>query len=101
MVVPLVVAGLGGLALSGGANLYSQWNSRALYRRQIDAYSQLQKGYAAYLARHGRKINPYRAYERYGNRIDSSYTNLHNSYAGSLGTFGGTFGAGSMMSRWL
>ena len=39
MVAPLVVAGLGGLALSGGANLYAQHTSRALYRRQIDAYT--------------------------------------------------------------
>ena len=98
MVAPLVVAGLGGLALSGGANLYAQHTSRALYRRQIDAYRHLQEGYGRYLATQGRKLNPYRAYERFGNRIDASNTNLSNSYAGSVGTFGGTLGA---MSRWL
>lgn len=102
MVVPLVVAGLGGLALSGGANLYSQWNSRKLYRRQIDAYDTLQKGYASYLAKHGRKLNPARAYERWGSKIDSAKTSIGNSYAGSIGTAGGTFGAGAMLtSRWL
>lgn len=101
MVAPLVVAGLGGLALSGGANLYAQHTSRALYRRQIDAYRHLQEGYGRYLATQGRKFNPYRAYERYGNRIDTASTNLSNSYAGSIGTAGGTFGAGMTMSRWL
>ena len=98
MVAPLVVAGLGGLALSGGANLYAQRTSRALYRRQIDAYSKLQEGYGRYLARQGRRLNPYRAYERFGSRIDTAGTNLSNSYAGSVGTFGATLGA---MSRWL
>lgn len=33
MVVPLAIAGLGGLAVSGASNLYAQANSRALYRR--------------------------------------------------------------------
>lgn len=102
MVVPLVVAGLGGLALSGGANLYSQWNSRQLYRRQINAYQNLQNGYARYLAKHGRRLDPYRAYERWGSRIDSANTSIANSYAGSVGSAGGTFGAGAMMTRkWL
>ena len=101
MVAPLVVAGLGGLALSGAANLYSQHTSRALYRRQIDAYTKLQEGYGRYLARQGLRFNPYRAYERFGSRIDASGTNLSNSYAGSVGTAGGTFGAGMTMSRWL
>lgn len=100
--LPLVAAGLGGLAISAGANLYSQHMSRKLYRRQINAYSRLEKGYSRYLARHGRKINPDRAYERWGSRIDSASTSLTNSYAGSLGTVGGTFGAGVMLSRkWL
>lgn len=102
MVLPLVVAGLGGLAMSGGANLYAQANSRALYRRQINAYSNLQKGYAHYLAKHGRTLNSNRAYERWGHKIDSANTGITNSYAGSVGTIGGTFGAGTMLTkRWL
>lgn len=102
MAFPLAIAGLGGLALSSGANLYAQAQSRALYRRQINAYKTLQNGYTAYLRGHGRMANPARLYERYGSRIDSADTNLRNSYAGSLGTAGGTFGAGVMLSRkWL
>lgn len=102
MAVPLAVAGLGGLAISGASNLYAQSQSRALYRRQINAYKTLQSGYARYLARHGRRFNPARAYERYGSRIDSLDTSLRNSYAGSVGSAAGTFGAGAMItSRWL
>lgn len=105
MAWPLVAAGLGGLAVSAGANLYSQRMSRALYRRQINAYQQLGAGYNRYLARHGRKANPWRYYERFGSRIDSARTNLGNSYAGSIGTLGGTLGAGLMMAgktrKWL
>lgn len=97
----LVKAGLGGLALSGVANLYAQNTSRALYRRQINAYKNLESGYGRYLATQGRRFNPARAYERYGSRIDSAGTNLANSSAGTVGTAGGTFGAGMMMSRWL
>lgn len=102
MVAPLAVAGLGGLALSGVSNLYAQKVSRQLYRRQIDAYKTLQNGYRVYLAKHGRRLNPYRAYERWGSRIDSANTNLRNSYIGSIGSASGTFGAGAMItSRWL
>lgn len=102
MALPLAAAGLAALAYSGGANLYAQANSRALYRRQINAYKTLQSGYARYLAKHGRELNPARAYERWGSRIDSLDTNIRNSYAGSFGTAAGTFGAGAMMtSRWL
>lgn len=103
MPVPLVVAGLGGLALSGGANLYAQHLNRQLYRRQINAYSQMQNGYARYLARHGRKINPVRGYVNfYGGKMDSASTNYGASIASSIGTAGGTFGAGTMLTRkWL
>lgn len=101
MVAPLVVAGLGGLALSGGANLYSQYKSRQLYRRQLDAYRQMYNGYNSYLARHGRRINPTRGYLQWGRSADIAQTNIRNSYAGSIGTAGGTFGAGALMSRWL
>ena len=105
MVAPLVVAGLGGLALSGGANLYSQYYSRKLYRRQINAYNQMYNGYNSYLAKHGRRINPTRGYLQWGRNSDIAQTNLRNSYAGSFGTAGGTFGAGAMigrsLSRWL
>lgn len=102
MVAPLVIATLGGLALSGGSNLYSQHVSRGLYRRQINAYRELGEGYTRYLAANGRKVNPARYYERFGGRIDSAETNLTNSYVGSLGTAGGTFGAGAMLTKkWL
>lgn len=102
MVAPLAIAGLGGLALSGAANLYAQSQSRALYRRQINAYKTLQSGYSRYLAKHGRRLDPARAYERWGSRIDSLDTNIRNSYAGSVGSAAGTFGAGAMItSRWL
>lgn len=108
MGAPLLVAGLGGLALSAGANLYAQKNSRALYRRQIDAYRTLQTGYARHLAKHGRRLNSARAYERWGAKIDTARTNYRNSYYGSVGTTAGTLGAGAMMfgrsmrtSRWL
>lgn len=102
MAFPLFIAGLGGMAMSGGANLYAQAQTRALYRRQINAYKNLQDGYVRYLRRVGRNPNPARMYERYGSRIDSAGTNLGNSYAGSVGTAGGTFGAGVMLSRkWL
>lgn len=106
MVAPaLLAAGLGGLTISAGSNLYAQKFSRALYRRQINAYSQLEKGYARHLAKHGRRLNPYRAYERYGRHIDNSRTSLGNSYIGSVGSTAGTVGAGLMMAgktrKWL
>lgn len=102
MVLPLVIAGLGGMALSAGANLYSQYQSRQLYRRQINAYSQMQQGYDRYLAKHGRRSNPARMYVKYGSHVDTADTNLRNSYAGSVGTAGGAFGAGAMLTkRWL
>lgn len=102
MAFPLAMAGLGGLSISGVSNLYAQSQSRALYRRQINAYKQLQDGYVTYLRQHGRHVNPARLYERYGAKIDSAGTNLRNSYLGSIGTAGGTFGAGTMLTqRWL
>lgn len=102
MVAPLVIAGLGGLALSGGANLYAQHLNRQLYRRQIDAYQKMYRGYASYLHRHGRKINPYRGYVNfYGGQIDRSWTSYNASLAGSVGSAAGTFGAGATLSRWL
>lgn len=101
MVAPLVMAGLGGLALSGGANLYAQHNSRKLYSRQLDAYRRLDAGYARYLARQGLKYNPARRFAQgYGGHIAGAETNMQNSYVGSIGTFGGVFGAGAHMSRW-
>lgn len=103
MAFPLAVVGLGGLAISGGANLYSQYLNRQLYRRQINAYSNLEKGYARYLAGHGRKLNSNRAYAQfYGGKIDKSNTGIDISYAQSAGTAGGTFGAGTMLTKkWL
>lgn len=103
MPFPLAVVGLGGLAISGGANLYSQYRNRQLYRRQINAYSNLERGYSRYLAAHGRKINPNRAYAQYyGGSIDRAKTGIDVSYAQSAGTAGGTFGAGTMLTKkWL
>ena len=101
MVAPLVMAGLGGLALSGGANLYAQHNSRKLYSRKLDAYRRLDAGYGRYLAKHGLRYNPARRFAQgYGSRIAGAQTNIQNSRAGSIGTFGGVFGAGAHMSRW-
>lgn len=99
---PLVVAGLGGLALSGGANLYAQHINRQLYRRQIDAYRKAYAGYSRYLARHGRRINPTRGYlNYYGGSIDRARTSYNASLAGSYGSAAGAFGAGATLSRWL
>lgn len=102
MVAPLVMAGLGGLALSGSANLYSQYNSRKLYSRELDAYRRLDAGYGRYLAKHGLRYNPARRFAQgYGSRIAGMETNIRNSYAGSIGTASGVFGAGAHMSGWL
>ena len=81
MVAPLVMAGLGGLALSGGANLYAQHNSRKLYSRQLDAYRRLDAGYGRYLAKQGLKYNPARRFAHgYGGHIAGAKTNIQNSY---------------------
>ena len=102
MVIPLIAAGLAGLGISAGANLYSQYNSRKLYRKSRDAYAQLGEGYKKYLASHGRSVNSARYWDRYGQKVYGNDVNIANSYAGSIGTVGGTFGAGAMMShKWL
>lgn len=101
-VLPLAVAGLGGLGVSAGANLLTQFNSRKLYRRSINAYRNMYSGYSRYLATHGRSMNNSRKWLSYYGQGYAQKTNLKNSYIGSLGTAGGTFGAGAMMtSRWL
>ena len=100
MVAPLIPLMVAGLAVSGGANLYSQWNQRKLYRRELNAYENLDKGYRTYLAGHGRTINPDRAWTSYYGQAERMRTNITNSYAGSVGTAGGTIGAGAgLMNR--
>lgn len=103
MALPLVPLLMGaGLAVGAGANLYSQRNQRMLYRRYADAYNQMYKGYDQYLTRQGRAANPARKMLSYYGQYQSQETNIKNSYAGSVGTAGGTFGAGVALSkRWL
>lgn len=102
MVVPLLLgAMLAGLATSGTANLYSQWNQRKLYRKELSAYENLDKGYRTYLSRHGRSINPDRAWTSYYGQAERARNNITNSYAGSIGTVGGTVGAGAGFGRGL
>lgn len=109
MVIPLAipaalsvassVAGLAGIGISAGANLYAQKNSRKLYSGMKNAYENLYKGYGSYLRQNGRDYNPNRAWASYYGQMQKADTNLRNSDLGSLGTIGGSFGAGSMFAK--
>lgn len=108
MVIPIIPLLIGAsFATSAGANLYSQHNQRrvaraseAYYRRQEQAYRSMENGYNRYLARQGRRANPDRSWLSYygaaqHNRL-MSYSeaqSLNNSYAASVGTTAGSFGA--------
>lgn len=97
--IPIMAGlGLGSLAVSGGANLYAQYNQRKMYRQFARGYQNLDSGYRKYLARNGRKINENRALTSYGGQYLKSTNNLENSYASSVGTTAGTLGAGLMMA---
>lgn len=103
MVAPLIPLALmlGGLAVSGGANLYKQYNQRLLYSKQYNAMMNLHNGYNKYLAKHGRSINPDRAWTSYYGSAQSIQNNIENSIASSIGTVGGTFGAASAFGKGL
>lgn len=102
MVFPLVPLALGGLAMSGLSNAYREYNNGNAYRQFANGYKALDRGYRNYLARNGRKINPNRALTSYYGQYLRSRTQAANSYMGVLGSAGGTFGAGAMItSHWL
>lgn len=100
MVLPLILAGamIGGLAVSGGANLYSQYAQRKLYRKQAAAYKALDRGYDKYLEGHGRVQNPNRSWASYYGQYQKAKKGIEVSYANSVGTVGGTVGAGAAFS---
>lgn len=102
MVLPALI-GLAGLGISAGANLYTQYNQRKLYREQANAYRRLHEGYSRYLAREGRRINPDRAWTSYYGQYRHAQLNTENSLIGSYGTLAGSVGAGgglySVMGR--
>lgn len=100
MVVPLIpvaLAALGalGLGVSAGSNLYRQSLQRNLYGSQANAYKNLHEGYSKYLAKHGRQINPDRAWASYYGQYQSALNKIESSTAESVGTIGGTLGATS------
>lgn len=97
MVLPALM--IGGLGVSAGANLYTQYNQRKLYRAQADAYRRLHEGYQSYLAGEGRRINPDRAWTSYYGQYRRSQLNAENSVIGSIGTVGGSIGAGAGLYR--
>lgn len=108
MVFPLVPLAIGGLMMSGLANGYREFNNGNAYRQFAHGYKALDRGYRDYLARNGRKINPNRAIISYYGQYLRSRTQAANSYMGVLGSAGGSFGAGAMLtsrymgtSKWL
>lgn len=101
MAFPLLPVMLGSMAISGGANLYAQSKQRQLYRGMANAYRNLDVGYRQYLAKHGRTINPDRAWTSYYGQYYKAAKNLESSTAGSVGTAFGTLGAGIGLSRGL
>lgn len=97
MVLPALM--IGGLGVSAGANLYTQYNQRKLYREQASAYRRLHEGYSRYLAGEGRRINPDRAWTSYYGQYRRSQLSAENSVIGSIGTVGGSIGAGAGLYR--
>lgn len=95
-ILPLMVGGLG---ISMTSNLYKQYNQRQLWSKQATAYENLDRGYRSYLAKHGRVINPDRAWTSYFGSAQSLRNNIENSIASSIGTVGGSFGAGAAFGR--
>lgn len=104
MVFPLIPAlAVGGFATSAAGNLYSQYRQRKLYAQLGKGYAALDRGYRSYLKTQGRTINPNRNVTKgyYGQYLRAQ-TNQDVSLARSIGTLGGTIGAGTMItSRWL
>lgn len=96
MALPLLIAGamLGSMAVSGAANLYAQSKQRQLYRKQADAYKNLDRGYDEYLKTQGLTQNPNRSWTSYYGQYYKAKKNIEASYAGSVGTAFGTAGAG-------
>lgn len=100
--IPIALATMiGGLGVSMGANLYKQHNQRSLWARQAQAYENLDKGYRQHLAKHGKTVNPDRAWTSYYGSAQTLRNNMENSIASSVGTVGGTFGAGAAFGRGL
>lgn len=100
MVAPLILgAMLAGLAVSAGANLYSQHNQRDIWEKQANAYEHLDKGYRRYLSSQGKEVNPNRAWTSYFGQAQALRNNIANSYAHSVGTIGGSVGAGLGISK--
>lgn len=101
--IPLILTAVSaiGLGVSAASNLYKQGNQRKLYSQQENAYNNLHNGYNKYLAQHGRSINPDRAWTSYYGQAQAARNNIENSYASSIGTVGGTFGAGAMFGQGL
>lgn len=90
-----VLAGLmvSGLGISMGSNLYKQHLQRQLWSKQANAYMNLHNGYNRHLEKYGRSINPDRAWSSYYGQAMAARNNIQSSYASSVGTVGGTFGA--------
>lgn len=99
-VLPALI-GAGGLAVSAGANLYSQYNSRKLYNAYAQDYK---RWYSDYCRNTGRTAR-YPMLSAYGSYL-AQRNNISNSLASSIGTLGGSFGAGTALygqklSKWL
>lgn len=90
-VLPALI-GAGGLALSAGANLYAQRNSRRLYNAYAQDYKRWQRDFGRNT---GRSLK-YPMLSAYGSEM-AQRTNYSNSLAGSIGTVAGTVGAGSAL----
>lgn len=101
--LPLILGALalGGLGVSAGANLYSQSIQRNFYNNQARAYGNLHAGYAKYLATQGRSVNPDRAWTSYYGQQQAALSRAESSIAQSVGTVGGTIGAGAFAGRGL
>lgn len=103
MVAPAIaLAGLAGLGISAGSNLYRGISSYDFNKRQSNAYRALDAGYSSYLARHGLRVNPNRNITSgFHAKALSSDLAGRNALASSVGSLGGSFGAGAALSRWL
>lgn len=95
-----LTAGLGGMAVSTGANLYSQSRQRDLYRYQRSGYERQLNDWNKNVGSQGRNIRyPELSYQGAINRLS---TDIDTSYASSVGSVGGSIGHGtSRITRYL